>query len=51
MKPPVKMHILSTCSRCISIKKLLNDCAVEDEFMDLDLLTGDGKMAIIAVVR
>jgi len=51
MKTPVKMYTLSTCSHCISTKKLLDDCAVKYESTDADLLTGAEKTAIIAEVR
>ncbi|HUL01006.1 MAG TPA: glutaredoxin family protein [Nitrospirota bacterium] len=51
MQPPVKMYTLSTCSHCISTKKLLNDCTVKYEFTDVDLLTGEERTAIIEDVR
>ena len=51
MQPRVKIYTLSTCSHCMSTKKLLNDCAVKYEFTDVDMLTGSEKTAVIEDVR
>jgi glutaredoxin len=48
---PVKIYSLSTCSHCKSTKKLLNDCTVKYEFVDVDLLEGDERKAILEDVR
>ena len=51
MTPPVKMYTLSTCSHCKATKKFLNDCAVEYEFTDVDLLEGEERRAILEDVK
>jgi glutaredoxin-like protein NrdH len=49
--PPVKVFSLSTCSHCRSAKKLLSDCTIKYEFVDVDLLKGDERKAILEDVR
>ena len=49
--PPVKMFSLSTCSHCKSTKKLLNECTVKYDFVDVDLLQGEEKAAILEEVK
>ena len=44
---PVKLYTLSTCSHCKSTKKFLNECTIQYEFVDVDLLEGDERKAII----
>ncbi len=51
MKKPVKIYTLSTCSHCKATKTLLNDCAVEYEFTDVDLLQGKERTAILEDVK
>jgi glutaredoxin len=48
---PVKIYSLSTCSHCKSTKKLLADCTVKYDFVDVDLLDGDERKAILADVK
>jgi len=48
---PVKIFSLSTCSHCKSTKKLLSDCTVQYEFVDVDLLEGDERKAILEDVK
>ena len=48
---PIKMYSLSTCSHCKSTKKLLNDCTVMYEFVDVDLLEGAERRAILEDVK
>jgi glutaredoxin-like protein NrdH len=48
---PIKMYSLSTCSHCKSTKKLLNDCTVMYEFIDVDLLEGEERRAILEDVK
>ena len=50
-KKPIKVYSLSTCSHCKSTKKLLNDCTVMYEFIDVDLLEGEERRAILEDVR
>ena len=47
----IKLYSLSTCSHCKSTKKLLNDCTVVYEFVDVDLLEGEERQAILEDVR
>lgn len=47
----VKVFSLSTCSHCKSAKKLLNECTIKYEFVDVDLLEGDERKAILEDVR
>ena len=51
MQPIVKIFTLSTCGHCKATKKLLDDCKVQYEFTDVDLLTGDEREAIMEEVR
>lgn len=51
MKKPVKIYTLSTCSHCKATKTFLNDCAVEYEFTDVDLLQGGERTAILEDVK
>ena len=50
-KKPIKVYSLSTCSHCKSTKKLLNDCTVMYEFIDVDLLEGEERRAILEDVK
>lgn len=50
-KPPVKIYSLSTCSHCKSAKKYLGDCSIKYEFVDVDLLEGDERKAILEDVK
>mgnify|MGYP005832133143 FL=1 len=49
--PPVKIYSLSTCSHCKATKKLLGECTVQYEFVDVDLLEGEERRAIIEDVK
>jgi glutaredoxin len=48
---PVKIFSLSTCSHCKSTKKFLNDCTVQYDFVDVDLLQGEERSAILEEVK
>ncbi|MEA3231791.1 MAG: glutaredoxin family protein [Thermodesulfobacteriota bacterium] len=48
---PVKVYSLSTCSHCKSVKKLMDDCTVKYEFVDVDLLEGEERKAILEDVK
>jgi glutaredoxin-like protein NrdH len=48
---PVKLYSLSTCSHCKSTKKLLNDCTIVYDFVDVDLLEGEERKAILEDVK
>ena len=47
----IKMYSLSTCSHCKAMKKFFNDCNVSYEFVDVDLLDGDERHAILEDVK
>jgi glutaredoxin len=51
MEKPVKIYSLSTCSHCKSTKRLLDECEVEYEFEDVDLLEGEERKAILEDVK
>ena len=51
MSKKVQLYSLSTCSHCKSTKKLLNECSVEYDFTDVDLLEGDERRAILEDVK
>lgn len=48
---PVKIFSLSTCSHCKATKKLLGDCTIKYDFVDVDLLQGDERAAIIEEIK
>lgn len=48
---PVKIFSLSTCSHCKSTKKLLDECTIKYEFVDVDQLEGDERKAIVEDVK
>ena len=48
---PVKLYTLSTCSHCKSTKKLLADCTVKYDVVDVDLLEGDERKAILKDIK
>lgn len=47
----VKIYSLSTCSHCKSTKKLLSSCSVMYDFVDVDLLKGEERKAILEDVK
>ena len=50
-KLEVKIFSLSTCSHCKAAKKFLGECTIKYEFIDVDLLEGDERRAIIEDVK
>jgi glutaredoxin len=48
---PVKLYTLSTCSHCKSTKKLLNECTIQYDFVDVDLLQGEERKLIIEDIK
>lgn len=48
---PVKIYSLSTCSHCKATKQLLSDCIVKYDFVDVDLLQGEERKAILEDVK
>lgn len=51
MEHPVKMFTLSTCSHCKAAKNFLDECTVKYEFRDVDLLTGEERLAVIEEIK
>jgi len=49
--PPVKIYSLSTCSHCKSTKKMLSDCTIQYDFVDVDMLEGEERAAILEDVK
>jgi glutaredoxin-like protein NrdH len=49
--PGVKVYSLSTCSHCKAAKKFLGECTIKYDFVDVDLLEGDERKAIVEDVR
>ena len=49
--PDVKLYALSTCSQCKSTKRLLNECDVSYDFVDVDRLDKKEQEAILEDVR
>jgi glutaredoxin-like protein NrdH len=50
-QPEVKVYSLSTCSHCKAAKKFLGECTIKYEFVDVDMLEGDERRAIIEDVK
>lgn len=48
---PPKIYSLSTCSHCKSTKRLLSQCSVRYDFVDVDLLEGDERKAILEDIK
>ena len=51
MEEDVKIYSLSTCSHCRAVKKLLGECTIKYEFVDVDLLEGEERRAILEDVK
>jgi glutaredoxin len=51
MQKPVKIFTLSTCGHCRATKKLLNECAVTFECIDVDLVSDDERTAVLEEVK
>ena len=47
----VKIYSLSTCSHCKATKKLLDECTIQYDFVDVDLTKGDERKAILEDVK
>ena len=47
----VKLYTLSTCSHCKSTKRLLAECTIKYEFVDVDLLEGEERKAILEDIK
>jgi len=51
MQQKVKLYSLSTCSHCRATKKLLDECTVQYDFTDVDLLEGDERASMLEDIR
>ncbi len=49
--PPVKVYSLSTCSHCKSTKKMLSDCTIQFDYVDVDTTQGEERAAILEDVK
>lgn len=47
----VKLYTLSTCSHCKSTKRLLAECTIQYDFVDVDLLEGEERKAILEDIK
>jgi glutaredoxin len=45
------LYALSTCSHCKSTKKLLNECNVEYNYVEVDDLEGEERKAVLEDIR
>jgi len=50
-KDTTTLYALSTCSHCKSTKRLLSECNVEYEYIEVDDLEGEERKAILADIR
>ena len=48
---PVRLFTLSTCSHCKATKRLLDEYAIEYQFTDVDMLSGDERVAVLEEVK
>ena len=51
MDKTIKIFTLSTCGHCRTTKKFLDDCKVQYEFEDVDLLKGEERAAILEDIK
>ena len=47
----IKIYSLSTCGHCKATKRFLSECEIIYEFVDVDLLEGDERKAILEDVK
>ena len=47
----IYIYTLSTCGHCKSTKRLLDECNVEYDFVDVDLLDSDERKAVLEDVK
>jgi glutaredoxin-like protein NrdH len=47
----VIIYTLSTCSHCKLTKKFLAECSIKYDFVDVDLLEGEERKAILEDVK
>lgn len=49
--PDVKVYTLSTCGHCKRAKQLLTECNVEYNSVEVDLLDGEQRSAILEEIK
>lgn len=49
--PDVKIYSLSTCGHCKATKRFLSECNVVYDFVDVDVLEGEERSAILEDVK
>ncbi|MDA3898026.1 MAG: glutaredoxin family protein [Desulfobacteraceae bacterium] len=47
----VKIYSLTTCGHCKATKRLLSECDVAYDFVDVDILEGDERKTILEDVK
>ncbi|MFP3870285.1 MAG: glutaredoxin family protein [Syntrophobacteria bacterium] len=47
----VTLYSISTCGHCKATKKLLDECTVQYDFTDVDLLEGKERAAVLEDVK
>jgi glutaredoxin-like protein NrdH len=47
----IKIYTLTTCGHCKNTKKLLDECGVKYDCVDVDKLTGEERAAILEEVK
>ncbi|HDZ24112.1 MAG TPA: glutaredoxin family protein, partial [Desulfobacteraceae bacterium] len=51
MQAAIKIYTLSTCGHCKATKRFLDECKIEFEFEDVDLLEGEERAAMLEEVK
>ena len=51
METKIKIYTLTTCSHCKATKRFLDECSVQYDFTDVDMLKGEERQAILDDVR
>lgn len=51
MKPQIKLYTLSTCIHCQNTKKFFDDCKAEYSYVDVDLLKGEERNAVMKEIK
>ncbi|MCF8024290.1 MAG: glutaredoxin family protein [Desulfobacteraceae bacterium] len=50
-EPDIKLYALSTCGHCKNAKKLLDNCEVTYDSVEVDLLEGEQRKAILEEIK
>ncbi len=49
--PDVMIYTLSTCGHCKMVKRLLDECNVEYDYIDVDLLSSEERQPVLEDVK